>query len=160
MAWNSCKVWLRHLWTVLKWAVIALLVPLVLFIIHQTVLPVLALVFPGLEPAFFDLGVYGTYPTQHFATFSLEGPQAKQIQWDDKCDNGLILMTPNGPAVQKPGPMIVDSKGELVWMSDDFGATANLKVQSYKGENYLTLWSGEKAATSGRGVYFMVGVAP
>ncbi|CAK3918115.1 hypothetical protein AC578_9942 [Lecanosticta acicola] len=156
MARTSWSVCLRHLLAARRWTALALTVPLLLLLIHQTILPLLVLLFPALEPTFFDLGLYGAYPSQHFATFPLCAPQPKHIRWNEKCDNGLILMTPNGPSVERPGPMILDSKGELVWMSDDFGTTANLKVQNYKNESYLTLWSGEKAATSGSGVYFMI----
>ncbi|EME41494.1 hypothetical protein DOTSEDRAFT_36883 [Dothistroma septosporum NZE10] len=116
----------------------------------------LAFIIPSLDPTFFDWGVYGLYPTQQYSSFNLSGPQAKQIRWHDKCDQGHILLTPNGPSVARPGPMILDSRGDLIWMSDDFGATSNLKVQQYKGEDYLTLWSGDKAATSGKGLYFML----
>lgn len=52
--------------------------------------------------------------------------------------------------------MILDAMGGLIWTEDDYGQTANLKVQRYKGKDYLTMWSGEKAATSGKGLYFML----
>lgn len=139
-----------------KWILIVLAVLLSLFLLHQCILPILAFIFPSLTSAFFDLGVYGTYPTQQYISFDIPGPQPRHLRWDDRCDQGHVLATPNGPSVTRPGPMIMDAKGELVWASDDFGATANLKVQRYKGEDFLTLWSGEKAATSGKGVYFMI----
>ncbi|KAF2167955.1 hypothetical protein M409DRAFT_22100 [Zasmidium cellare ATCC 36951] len=148
--------WIKHVRSAIKLILVVLAVLLSLFLVHQCFLPILAFVFPSLGSTFFDLGVYGLYPTQQYISFDLLGPQARRVRWDDRCDNGYLLMTPNGPSVERPGPMMLDAKGELVWMSDDFGATANLKVQRYKGEDYLTLWSGEKAATSGKGVYFMI----
>jgi len=146
----------RYAWIAATWILAALLLLLALFSIHQLVLPLVAFVIPALKTPFFGWGVYGTYPTQQYTSFALEGPRAQHLRWNAQCDQGLVLMTPNGPSVERPGPMILDAQGELVWMSDDFGPTANLKMQHYNGENYLTFWSGEKAATSGKGVYFMV----
>jgi len=146
----------RYAWISATWILAALLLLLALFSIHQLVLPLVAFVIPALETPFFGWGVYGTYPTQQYTSFALEGPRAQHLRWNAQCDQGLVLMTPNGPSVERPGPMILDAQGELVWMSDDFGPTANLKMQHYNGENYLTFWSGEKAATSGKGVYFMM----
>lgn len=139
-----------------KWTLVALLVPLGFYFIHQYVFPIIAFLVPSLDPFFFDLGVFGAFPLHRYASFDLGGPQARQIQWHDSCDAGLVLLTPNGPSVDKSGPMMLDAQGGLVWRSDDYGAAANLKVQRYKGQDYLTLWSGEKAATSGKGVYFML----
>lgn len=153
MAWAN---WAKHLRSVVKWTLTSLAALFTLYLLHQCLLPLLAFIFPALDPSIFDLGVFGTYPTQNYVSFPLPGPQARHPQWDQKCDQGLILLTPNGPAVERPGPMILDAMGGLVWMEDDYGATANLKVQRYKGQDYLTLWSGEKAATSGKGLYFML----
>ncbi|KXS93748.1 hypothetical protein AC578_9942 [Pseudocercospora eumusae] len=148
--------WLKYLRAAVKPALVVFAVLLTLLLAHQCILPLLAVLFPSWDPLIFDLGVFGAYPLAHYASFDLAGPQARQILWNDTCDAGNILLTPNGPAVTRPGPMILDAKGELIWTSDDFGATANLKVQQYEGEDFLTLWSGEKAATSGKGVYFML----
>lgn len=148
--------WARYTWSAIKCLFAALAVLLALFLVHQWLLPFVAFIVPAVQTPFYDLGVYGAYPTQQYASFHLEGPRAQHLRWNDRCDSGLILMTPNGPSIERPGPMILDSRGDLVWMSDDFGPTANLKVQSYNGEDYLTFWSGEKAATSGKGVYFMM----
>ncbi|KAK4619983.1 hypothetical protein CLAFUW4_11465 [Fulvia fulva] len=147
---------LQHLRTALRCILIAAALLTFLFVFHQCILPIVAFIIPSLDSTFFDWGVYGLYPIQQYNSFNLSGPQAKHVRWNDKCDQGHILLTPNGPSVARPGPMILDSKGGLVWTSDDFGATANLKVQHYNGEDYLTLWSGEKAATSGKGLYFML----
>ena len=48
-------------------------------------------------------------------------------------DGGYILIGPNGPSVDKPGPVILDTNGELVWMTDEWGLIMNLNVQQYKG---------------------------
>ncbi|KAK4541627.1 hypothetical protein LTR36_007771 [Oleoguttula mirabilis] len=62
----------------------------------------------------------------------------------------------DGPSIDNPGPMILDTEGELVWTSDHFGHAANLKVQWYRGQDYLTFWAGEKLQESGQGVYYML----
>lgn len=153
MAWAA---WSKCLRSAVKIIVIALSIVAALFLTHQFILPIVAFVFPSLDSFVFDIGAFGAYPAETYASFHLGGPKARHPVWDPVCDQGLVLMTPNGPSVARPGPVILDSRGELVWMSDGFGTTANLKVQHYKGEDYLTLWSGEKAATSGKGVYFML----
>lgn len=153
MAWANCA---KHLRSVAKWTFLSLAALFALYLLHQCLLPLLAFLFPILDPSLFDLGVFGTYPTQSYISSRLAGPQARHPQWDQKCEQGFILLTPNGPAVELPGPMILDAMGGLVWAEDDYGSTANLKVQRYKGEDYLTMWSGEKAATSGKGLYFML----
>jgi hypothetical protein len=43
-----------------------------------------------------------------------------------------------------------------VWKTEGLGATTNLKLQTYKGEQYVTFWTGKKGGTMGRGVYHMV----
>ncbi|USW55645.1 Putative arylsulfotransferase [Septoria linicola] len=139
-----------------KWVLIFGLVLLSLYLSYSYILPIVAYLVPGLDPFFFDLGVFGAFPLEQYGSFDLGGPQARHLRWHDSCDAGLVLLTPNGPSVAKSGPMILDAQGELIWRSDEYGAAANLKVQRYRGEDYLTLWSGEKAATSGKGVYFML----
>lgn len=152
MAWTN---WAKDLRSVAKWTLFSLAVLFVLYLLHQCLLPLVAFIFPALDPALFDLGVFGTYPVERYNSFRLAGPQARHPRWDQECDEGLILLTPNGGAVESPGPMIVDSMGGLVWTEDDYGNSANLKVQRYKGEDYLTMWSGKKEASSGKGLYFM-----
>lgn len=129
---------------------------LILLLIHQTVLPLLAYVIPALQPHFYDWAVYGLYPTQNYLSFPLKGPKASVRGWRPACGEGVVLLTPNGGSVSSPGPMMLDSKGGLLWMSTDFHTSANLKVQHYDGQDYLTFWAGEKAATSGKGSYYML----
>ncbi|SMQ47648.1 unnamed protein product [Zymoseptoria tritici ST99CH_3D7] len=153
MAWAT---WSKYLWKAAKWTLWTLLGLFSLYLLHQFFLPIVAFVFPTLDPQLFDLGVFGAYPTQHYSSFHLQGPLARRPIWDATCDQGLVLLNPNGPSVDQPGPMILNGMGDLIWSNDDFGETANLKVQHWQGKDYLTMWSGEKAATSGKGVYFML----
>lgn len=148
--------WARSARVAVKWLLVISSILAALHLAHRLILPIIAYIIPSLDTALFDLGVFGAFPLEQYDSFHLGGPRARRLRWHDSCDAGLVLLTPNGPSVPRSGPMILDSVGDLVWMSDDFGAAANLKVQSYKGQDYLTLWSGEKAATSGKGVYFLL----
>ena len=58
--------------------------------------------------------------------------------------------------VPRPGPVIMDARGELVWMEDKFGQAMDFKMQHYKGQDYLTFWTGSDSGTFGSGVYNMV----
>jgi len=127
-----------------------------ILVVSHLVLPLIVLLAPHLETPLYDLGVYGAYRTQNYVSFGLSSPRASILQWHDRCDQGFIFLTPKGGSVSHPGPMILDSKGNLVWMSDRFKLATNLKVQRYRGQEYLTFWSGEKASTYGIGVYYMV----
>lgn len=95
----------------------------------------------------YDLGFYGLYPRQKFHSVDLEPPAPKITRWDSRCDSGNLFITPRGPSVQglARGPVILDAKGNLIWMDNDkFHQAMNFKVQQYKGEDYLTFWTKTK----------------
>ncbi|KAJ9273427.1 hypothetical protein DTO212C5_501 [Paecilomyces variotii] len=104
----------------------------------------------------YDTGVLGSYPANSYESFDLEAPRLNVLQWDERCDHGYILLTPRGHAVPAPGPLILDYTGELVWTEGRFGEVMDMKVQQYKGENYLTFWCGTDDGTHGRGIYYML----
>ncbi|KAI9736277.1 MAG: hypothetical protein M1834_001163 [Cirrosporium novae-zelandiae] len=104
----------------------------------------------------YDLGLYGAYPWQTYDSVDLVSPQLNVLQWDDRCDDRYTLLTPRGISVPAPGPMIIDAKGNLVWMEKRFGEAMDLKIQNYKGEDYLTFWAGKDDGTHGRGYYYML----
>ena len=112
--------------------------------------------FPDLETFLFDFGVYGPYPTRDYVSFDLNSPKPSRVRWDDSCDGGYIFVGPNGPSVPQSGPVIIDTNGELVWMSHDWGAIMNFNVQTYKGKNYLTFWAGNKSGSVGQGDMLML----
>ncbi|KAJ4516435.1 hypothetical protein HRR81_005974 [Exophiala dermatitidis] len=58
--------------------------------------------------------------------------------------------------VPHPGPIIMDARGELVWMEDRYGQAMDFKVQQYRGHDYLTFWTGEDSGTFGTGSYVML----
>jgi len=65
-------------------------------------------------------------------------------------------MSPRGVNVPNPGPVILDSRGNLVWSEGKFGQAMNLQVQRYKGEDFLTFWSGTSGGPHSNGSYYMV----
>ncbi|RMD42051.1 hypothetical protein DV735_g3095, partial [Chaetothyriales sp. CBS 134920] len=74
----------------------------------------------------------------------------------DKCEDGYVFLAPKGPSVKDRGPMILDSAGNLVWMSNQYLMSMDLNVQTYKGKQYLTFWTGRQAGTAGAGEYKML----
>lgn len=55
-----------------------------------------------------------------------------------------------------PGPAMLDARGNLIWMEDKFGQAMNFQVQKYKGQDYLTFWTGTDHAAHSNGSYLMV----
>ena len=120
-------------------------------------LPSVAWLFPSLKTSFFDLGVYGAYRYQNYVSFDLTSPIFTTPRWDDYCDDGsYILLTPKGPSVPHAGPTIVDTRGNLIWMSNQFNDSMNLKVQKYGDQNFLTMWAGSKVGSQGKGIYHLL----
>ncbi|ETN45157.1 uncharacterized protein HMPREF1541_10034 [Cyphellophora europaea CBS 101466] len=141
--------------TILAVSLVALLV--VLWGVVNILAPVLIWLVPEWEPALYDWGVEGFYRTTEYASLNLTSPLFSIPTWSDRCDDGrYILITPKGNYVPNGGPTIVDPRGNLVWMSDQYRNAMNLNMQTYKGDKFLTFWTGDKAATSGQGVYHML----
>ena len=65
-------------------------------------------------------------------------------------------MGPTGQGVPQPGPVIMDPRGELIWMSQEWGSVMGFTMQTYKGKNYLTFWAGRKHGSTGKGDFFML----
>jgi hypothetical protein len=53
--------------------------------------------------------------------------------------------------------MILDARGELVWMKYNWGTTQDFRVQQYQGQDYVTFWQGDEEDGHGRGSWYMVG---
>lgn len=106
----------------------------------------------------FDYGFYGFYPTCHYITLGKEGPDVEVALWDSRCSNQYTFLAPHGPAHVHDTPMIMDSRGHLVWMMDSPSETVqDFGVQEYQGEKYLTFWHGLNDDGHGRGYWSMVG---
>lgn len=127
-----------------------------LLIVHQAVFPILSWVIPSLEVPFYDLAVYGAYPEQDYVSFKTPSSQPNLLRWDEQCDTGYVLVSLNGASIAHPGPSIYDARGGLVWTTEEYGIALNLRVQKYKDQDVLTFWAGEKAATSGKGSYYIL----
>lgn len=108
-------------------------------------------------------GTLGYYPTWTFMTESeLTAPRTNWLRWDPKCDDGMYyFLTPRGHSLPEPGPMILDSRGDLVWskhFANEWGGQAyDLMVQHYQGKEHLTFWTGDDQIRGhGSGSYTMV----
>jgi hypothetical protein len=107
----------------------------------------------------YDWGLYGVIPHVSYKSFGLTPPLLDFLTWDDRCeDGGLYLLSMRGGLVSKPGPVIMDDRGDLVWTSDRFGMVTDVKTQTYRGSEYLTFWSGSNgnSRSFGAGIYYMV----
>lgn len=106
----------------------------------------------------YDLGFHGIYPTQNYLTLGRPSPWVQISQWDSRCesDGVVVLLSPRGVYVPNPGPVIVDARGELIWLEGKYGQAMNLQVQKYKGQDYLTFWSGTSHGAHSNGSYYMV----
>ncbi|KAI1328917.1 Arylsulfotransferase-domain-containing protein [Xylariaceae sp. FL0255] len=99
----------------------------------------------------YDWGFYGLFPRTWYKSFSLASPLLNFLSWDTRCDDGYYLLSPRGSYVWNPGPVILDSRGNLVWASDRFGMVTDVKTQTYKGREYLTFWKGKDGVLHGYG---------
>jgi len=110
-----------------------------------------------------DRGSYGSYPVRQLKTTKLKPPHTNFPTWSAECasDDSHYFLTPKGHKVPSPGPMILDSRGELVWshhFDNEFGGQAyDLQVQEYHGEKYLTFWLGDdRIRGHGAGHFYML----
>lgn len=110
-----------------------------------------------------DDGSQGYYPIFTFATEpDVIAPKTNWLQWDPQCDDGsLYFITPRGWGIARPGPMILDWQGNMVWtkhFANAYGGQAyDFKLQQYQGQEYLTFWTGDdRVRGHGSGSYLMV----
>ncbi|KAJ7167023.1 ASST-domain-containing protein [Mycena filopes] len=68
----------------------------------------------------------------------------------DPDNSTLFLICPVGSAIAQPGPTIYASNGELVWSDPSIGNCHNLNLQTFDGEQYLTMWIGVGDAGTGQ----------
>ncbi len=110
----------------------------------------------------YDWAYYGAYPRTSYESFGAESPYLNLAKVDDRCDDGLTFFEPRGLYVQTPGPVIIDNSGNLVWTETKWGQAMDLKVQKYKGKDYITFWRGVDRGgfAGGEGSYIMVRLVP
>lgn len=104
----------------------------------------------------YDWGLYGAYPRRSYKSFSSASPWLNIVKSDQRCEDGYSFIEPRGESVPSPGPIILDNEGNLVWMETKYGQAMDLKVQNYKGKDYLTFWHGDDSGWFGRGYYLML----
>ena len=106
----------------------------------------------------YDFGLRGTYPVQQYVSMSLQPPEVQVTKWDDRCgsEGAVLLISPRGVSVPHPGPVVLDTQGNLIWMEGKFGQAMNLQVQQYKGQDFITFWSGSSHGPHSNGSYYMV----
>ncbi|KAL5340596.1 ASST-domain-containing protein [Aspergillus crustosus] len=116
-----------------------------------------------LNLAFADIAIRpeptGPWPTELYHSTSIQGTSVYYVKTDTRCENGqYTFLTPRGDGVAACSPTIVDQDGQLVWTGQDtYGLTSNLDIQTYKGHDYLTFWSGyDKTSGHGDGVVHML----
>ncbi|KAB2576620.1 hypothetical protein DBV05_g4646 [Lasiodiplodia theobromae] len=121
-------------------------------------LPLLTQALPSRQsnPLWYDQGLYGAYPWREYVSFDLASPRVNILSESTQCDPGYVFLEPRGRSVATPGPMILDGDGNLVYMEKKWGEVMDLRPQTYKGETYLTFWSGTDDGTHGRGIYYML----
>ncbi|CZR65053.1 uncharacterized protein PAC_14953 [Phialocephala subalpina] len=118
---------------------------------------------PYFQSSDFDTGKLGPYPNHTFISRpDLVAPSLNIVKWNDSCDDGLYtFISLRGdkvdPGLGQQGPMILDSKGDLVWMNNTYGETYDFAVQRFEGEDYLTFWQGQgRKDGHSTGVYVML----
>ncbi|KAL5041385.1 hypothetical protein BDW71DRAFT_217888 [Aspergillus fruticulosus] len=106
----------------------------------------------------YDLGAYGFGPSRGYVSFQYESPLMEITQSDNGtgCDAWYTFLAPRGDSVAHEGPMIFDSRGELVWMKHNWDTTHDFKVQRFRGQDYLTYWEGSQVEGRGYGSWYML----
>lgn len=101
---------------------------------------------------------YGYYPYRSYQTTELISPEFRSMVDSPEChDDQYTFFAPRGFSIEAPGPMIVDSHGELIWAKSTEGQAYDFKVQEYRGEQYLTYWQGDdRVRGHGAGDFHMV----
>ena len=106
--------------------------------------------------SWYDLGLHGFSPSRTYVSFRYTSPVVEISQYGSGCNPGFTFLAPRGDSIPHPGPMILDARGDLVWMKHNLNVTQDFKVQWYRGQEYLTYWEGEEVDGRGRGTWYMV----
>ncbi|RAL09342.1 uncharacterized protein BO97DRAFT_472561 [Aspergillus homomorphus CBS 101889] len=109
-----------------------------------------------LHGLWYEHGLFGSHLTLSYESIDIESSEVLVKQWGPHCEEGYVFLSPRGHSYPEPAPLIYDYRGNLVWMGRAFGEFMDLKIQQYKGQDYLTFWAGEFDGTRGIGQYYMV----
>lgn len=120
-----------------------------------------------IENAGYENSQFGPYPNQTFMTNSgVTAPVFNIIQpaADGVAQADYLFLGPKGDDVGRAWPTIVNATDlSLVWSgAGNLGANAlDVRVQSYKGKDYVTFYSGSESGSGfGGGLYYMVCLLP
>jgi len=113
------------------------------------------------EAAAYDKGEYGNVPMTSLSSISGNYNRFLRSTWVpeicDKSDDLHYVLALHGFILTHAGPMLLDQQGHQVWFQKGFSTTYGLDVQTYKGERYLTWWTGNnRLRDHGAGYYYMV----
>lgn len=104
----------------------------------------------------YDWGWYGSYPAQTFESFGAVAPLLNLKSNSDDCYDTYTFIAPRGKYVHRPAAMILNNRGDPIWIHTQHGQAMDLMVQEYKGKDYITFWTGYDNGTFGIGTYLMV----
>lgn len=106
----------------------------------------------------YEAGALGAYPQVTFQSTSFTAPRVHVTKWDPRCDHdSYTLLAPHGTEINDNKAMLLDSRGQLVWLHQEKGSVHNLRVQKYKGNDYITFFVGDDGFWyHGSGYYKMV----
>lgn len=152
----SCVHRLRSRFSGLHVATIGALLSL-LYLFYVFAVPQLRRLHLRTDLSWYDLGLYGFGPSQDYVSFDYESPALQISEQGSGCDSRFTFLAPRGDSVAQPGPMILDSRGELIWMKHNWEITQDFRVQRYQGADYLTYWEGDEIEGRGYGAWYMVG---
>jgi len=117
--------------------------------------------FSNNEAAAYDRGEYGNVPMTALHSMNANYNRFLRSTWTpevcEKSDDQHYVVAVHGFFLAHAGPMLLDQQGHQVWFQKGFSTTYGLDVQTYKGEKYLTWWTGNnRMRDHGAGYYYMV----
>ena len=101
--------------------------------------------------SFLTPGAHALYETTYHSTSLAIQPLTilqKSSSYDPD-NTTLFLVCPVGTIVDQPGPTIYMSTGDLVWSNPSLGGCEDFNIQTFNGQQYLTMWLGSGSAVVG-----------
>ncbi|KIK63569.1 hypothetical protein GYMLUDRAFT_162867 [Collybiopsis luxurians FD-317 M1] len=98
----------------------------------------------------YTAGVFGAGPVQTFFSANYTPSAWNFVKPRNKSTTispGYLFTAPRGTDTVRPGPLIYDNNGHLVWDGTIFGETLVFQVEIYLGEPHIVTWAGDFLAT-------------
>ena len=113
------------------------------------------------DAAAHDRGDFGRVPMNSLYSVNANYNRLLQSVWEpeacERPDDYHYVLAPHGFILAHAGPLLLDQHGQQVWFRNGFATTYNLNIQTYKGDKYLTWWTGDnRMRDHGAGHYYMV----